>query len=83
VESPWCERLARARALELRVYIVVFENRRHRAYAVDPDGTIVAGTFGDFRLASFIFDPRRTADTVVAPGTDIAEGLQYVAGIAD
>lgn len=83
VEPPWSERLARARALELRVYIVVFESRRHRAYAVDPDGTPVAGTFGDFRLASFVFDPRRTTDTVVAPGTDIAEGLQYVADITD
>lgn len=83
VEPSWSERLARARALELRVYVVVFESRRHRAYAVDPDGAIVAGTFGDFRLASFIFDARRTADTVVAPGTDVAEGLQYVADITD
>lgn len=80
---PWSERIARARALELRVYVVVFDAALRRAFAVDPDGAVVAGTFGDYRLASFLFDPRKTAETVVAPGSDVAEGLERVAAILD
>jgi predicted amidohydrolase len=79
--APWLERIARARALELRVYAIVFDRGRQRAFAVDPDGAIVAGTFGDYRLASFTFDPRKTGDTAVAPGTDVRDGLELVAGI--
>jgi len=81
IPPPWPELLARARALELRLYAVVFDRSRKRAFAVDPDGTIVAGTFDGYRLASFAFDPRRTRETLVAPGTDIAEGLDRVARI--
>lgn len=76
--TPWTKRLARARALELRLYLVVFDRSAKRAFAVDPNGTIVAGTFGDFRLASFTFDPRTTRETEVAPGTDISRGFEYV-----
>ena len=54
---PWSQRIARARALELRLYVVVFDRSMRRAFAVDPDGTIVAGTFDEYRLASFAFDP--------------------------
>ncbi|HXO18270.1 MAG TPA: hypothetical protein VN909_08860, partial [Candidatus Dormibacteraeota bacterium] len=79
--APWVERLARARALELRLYLVVFDRPARRAFAVDPDGTIVAGTFADYRLASFAFDPRRAADTLVVPGTDVREGIERVAAI--
>jgi predicted amidohydrolase len=78
LHAPWVERIARARALELRIYLVVFDRRSRRAFAVDPDGTIVAGTFGDYRLASFTFDRRKTQETSVAPGTDIAEALQRI-----
>jgi len=77
----WIEPLARARALELRMYVVVFDVARGRAYAVDPDGVVIAGTFGDFRFAGFALDPRRTAETTVAPGTDVADGLERVAAI--
>src|SRR5579862_6922018 len=49
---PWCQRFARARALELRCYVVVFDEAARRAFAVDPDGNVVAGTFDAFRLAS-------------------------------
>ena len=77
----WIEPLARARALELRMYVVVFDCAAARTYAVDPDGVVIAGTFGDYRLASFTLDPRRTAETAVAPGTDVADGLQRVAAI--
>jgi hypothetical protein len=79
--SSWTERVARARALELRLYVVVFDRANDRAYAVDPDGTVVAGTFGGYRLASFTLDPRKTIETTVAPGTDVVEGLERVAAI--
>jgi predicted amidohydrolase len=81
--DPWVERLARARALELRLYLAVFDRALGRAFAVDPDGTVVAGTFGGYRLASFPLDPRKTADTTVAPGSDVVEGLDRVAAIVD
>jgi predicted amidohydrolase len=81
--APWTERIARTRALELRVYMVVFDEAAKRAFAVDPDGAIVAGTFDGYRLASFLLDPSKTAQTLVAPGTDIDEGLEYVAGITE
>ncbi|MFZ0364192.1 MAG: hypothetical protein WAL67_08295, partial [Candidatus Cybelea sp.] len=83
IGEPWSERLARARALELRLYIVVFDRSRSRAFAVDPDGVIVAGTFDEYRLASFSLDPRKTAETTVAPGSDVREGLERVARILD
>jgi predicted amidohydrolase len=81
--APWSERLARARALELRLYVVVFDRSMRRAFAVDPDGAVVAGTFDGYRLASFAFDPRKTAETLVAPGSDLSEGLERVAGLID
>lgn len=75
---PWLERVARARAAELRMYVVVFDQSQGRAYAVDPDGAVVAGTFADFSIASFALDPQRTAQTLVAPGTDVAAGIEFV-----
>jgi predicted amidohydrolase len=80
--SGWTESLARARALELRVYAVVFDSVAGRAFAIDPDGIVIAGTFGDFRLAMFSLDPRRTAETTVAPETDVLEGLERAGAIA-
>ena len=83
VGDRWCERLARARALELRCYVIVFDEAAQRAFAVDPDGTVVAGTFNGFRLASFGFDGRKTSETSVAPGTDVREGLERTTRILD
>ncbi len=80
-ESAWIEPIARARALELRMYVVVFDDRARRAFAVDPDGSVISGTFDDYRLASFSLDPRRTMETAVAPGTDVADGLERVDAI--
>jgi predicted amidohydrolase len=77
--STWTEAIARARALELRVYVVVLA--ADRAFVADPDGVVIAGTFGDYRLASFLFDPRKANETTVAPETDVAEGLERVAGL--
>jgi len=79
---PWLERVARARAAELRMYAIVFDRGAKRAFAVDPDGAIVAGTFDDFYLASFALDPHRTETTLVAPNTDVAEGLALVQSLA-
>ncbi len=79
----WIEPLARARALELRMYLVVFDIAARRSFAVDPDGAVIAGTFAEYRLASFTLDPRRTAQTAVAPGTDVADGLERVAAIVE
>ncbi|MGC1381596.1 MAG: carbon-nitrogen hydrolase family protein [Candidatus Baltobacteraceae bacterium] len=81
IGPPWSQRLARARALELRLYLIVFDRAAGRAFAVDPDGTVVAGTFDGYRLASFTFDPRKSAETAVAPGTDIGEGLERVEAV--
>lgn len=75
-EPQWQVTFARARALELRMYLIVVDTARNRAYAVDPDGTVLCGTFGDYEVASFVFDPEKTRQTAVAPGTDVLEGLQ-------
>jgi len=75
-EPAWQVTFARARALELRMYVIVIDARHERAYAIDPDGAVLCGTFGDYEIASFAFDPARTAQTAVAPGTDVLEGLR-------
>ncbi len=75
----WQVTFARARALELRMYLVVIDTPRRRAYAVDPDGTVICGTFGDYEVASFTYDPARTSQTLVAPGTDVRAGLERAA----
>lgn len=72
-------RFARARALELRMYVVVIDRATPRAYAVDPDGSVACGTFDDYRIASFAFDPHKACQTTVAPNTDILEGLARAA----
>ncbi len=77
---PWLEPIARARALELRIYVVLFDGERARA--IDPDGTVIAGTFGAYRIASAAIDLARTEQTMVAPGTDVAEGLARIAALA-
>ncbi len=75
-DPQWQVTFARARALELRMYLIVVDSLRDRAYAVDPDGTVICGTFGDYEIASFVYDPAKTQQTAVAPGTDVLEGLQ-------
>lgn len=78
-DAKWVESVARARALELRMFVAAVDAARGRAFAADPDGSIVAGTFDGYRVASFLLDPQRTEQTLVAPGTDVAVGLQRVA----
>ncbi len=79
---PWLERVARARAAELRLYVIVFDRAAPRAYAIDPDGAIVAGTFDGYEIASFALDSRRTAQTLVAPHTDVADGVALVQSLS-
>lgn len=82
-ETAWRIALARARAAELRAYVVVLDARPgERAFACDPDGAVICGTFDDFRVAAFAYDAERTAATAVAPQTDVLEGLRRVAAIA-
>ncbi len=74
-DAEWDVRFARTRAAELRAYVVVFDAANERAYAVDPDGVILAGTFAGLRLAAFAYDPARAAATIVAPATDVIAGM--------
>jgi predicted amidohydrolase len=78
IDAAWVVPFARTRAAELRAYVVTFDSPRRRAFAVDPDGTVVCGTFGDFELAAFGFDRRRTDAWRVAPATDVREALVRV-----
>ncbi len=74
--------LARTRAAELRSYVVVIpEDPAGRAFVADPDGAVVAGTFGAYTMAAFAYDTHRTAATKVAPHTDVLDGLRAVAAL--
>ena len=79
IAAAWVVPFARTRAAELRAYLVVFDTPRRRAFAVDPDGAVVCGTFGAFELAAFTFDRSRTDAWRVAPATDVREALVNVA----
>src|ERR1700736_416298 len=73
---------ARTRAAELRAYVVVFDSPRRRAFAVDPDGVVVCGTFGAFELAAFAFERSRTDAWRVAPATDVREALVRIENLS-
>ena len=75
-DDGWQVTFARARAVELRIYVIVLDTKTKRAYAVDPDGAIVCGTYDGYEIAHFTYDPARTRQTFVAPGTDVREGLE-------
>ena len=81
IEAAWVVPFARTRAAELRAYVVVFDSPRRRAFAVDPDGAVVCGTFGGFELAAFAFDRARTDVWRVAPATDVREALVRIGNI--
>lgn len=81
-DPRWQVTFARTRALELRMYLAVIDEARGRAYAVDPDGVVICGTFGEYEIASFTYDPARTDQTLVAPGTDVRAGLARAAQYA-
>jgi len=80
-DDGWNVTFARTRAAELRAYVIVLDAAGGRSFAVDPDGAVVAGTFEDYRLASFAYDRSRSAATTVAPATDVLEGLRNAEAI--
>ncbi len=82
VGAAWIAPFARTRAAELRAYVVVFDATRARAFAVDPDGVVLCGTFDAFALAAFAFDRARTDAWRVAPATDVREGLVKIEAIS-
>jgi predicted amidohydrolase len=82
IAARWVVALARTRAAELRAYIVVLDTLDRRAFAVDPDGVVVCGTFAGFELAAFTFERARTDAWTIAPHTDVRAALQSVAAIA-
>ena len=75
IEGGWIAPFARTRAAELRAYVIVLDTPRRRAFAVDPDGNVVCGTFDGFELAAFGFERMRTDAWRVAPATDVREAL--------
>ncbi len=79
IDGGWAVRYARTRAAELRCYVAVLDTPRRRAFAADPDGTLVCGTFGEFELTAFAFDRKRTDVWRVAPQTDVREALVRIA----
>jgi len=80
-DPAWHTPFARTRAAELRAFVVVFSAAAGRAFAVDPDGVVVAGTFDDYRMASFVYDRSRSGATLLAPTTDAFAGLRAAEAI--
>ena len=77
----WATRFARTRAAELRAFVIVFDTENDRSFVVDPDATVLAGTFDDFAMAAFVYDRARSQATTVAPTTDVMAGLRVVESI--
>jgi predicted amidohydrolase len=77
----WATRFARTRAAELRAFAIVFDTENDRSFVVDPDATVLAGTFDDFAMAAFVYDRARSQATTVAPTTDVMAGLRVVESI--
>ncbi len=82
IGGRWVTAVARTRAAELRAYVVVLDTLERRAFAVDPDGAVVCGTFGAFELAAFSFDRARTDAWTIAPHTNIRTAIGTVDAIA-
>jgi predicted amidohydrolase len=76
--TAWTAPLARARAGESRMYVIVFDPYSLRAFVADPDYAIVCGAFDEYRIASCAVDLHKAEQTQVVPGTDVAEGLERV-----
>ena len=82
IGAAWVKPYARTRAAELRAYVVVLDTLDRHAFAVDPDGTIVCGTYDGYELAAFTFERARTEAWLVAPYTNVRATLEAVAEIA-
>jgi predicted amidohydrolase len=79
--AGWATRFARTRAAELRAFTIVFDAENARSFVVDPDATVLAGTFDDFAMAAFVYDRARSQATTVAPTTDVMAGLRVAESI--
>jgi len=82
LDATWIAAFARTRAAELRAYVVAFDRARNRAFAVDPDGAVLCGTFDGFAMSAFAFDRAKTDVWRVAPSTDVREGLVRIDSLA-
>jgi hypothetical protein len=82
IAARWVVPLARTRAAELRAYVVVLDTLARRAFAVDPDGAVICGTFAGFDVAAFTFERGRTTAWRIAPHTDVRAALERVDAIA-
>jgi predicted amidohydrolase len=82
IATRWVASLARTRAAELRAFVVVLDTLDRRAFAVDPDGAVICGTFAGFDVAAFTFDRARTEQWNIAPHTDVRAALERVERIA-
>lgn len=82
IATKWVVPFARTRAAELRAYVVVLDTLDRRAFAVDPDGSVLCGTFDDYEVAAFTFERARTDTWTVAPHTDVRAALERVETIA-
>ncbi len=81
ISARWVVAFARTRAAELRAYVVALDTLGRRAFAVDPDGVVICGTFEGLEVAAFTFDRGRTEAWAVAPHTDVRAALERVAAI--
>ena len=82
IDLEWSVAFARTRAAELRAYVIVLDTLDRRAFAVDPDGVIIAGTGAGLELPAFTLDRARTDAWHVAPFTDVRAGLTTVAAFS-
>ncbi|HYZ16628.1 MAG TPA: hypothetical protein VE591_09515, partial [Candidatus Acidoferrum sp.] len=82
IEAGWVTPFARTRAAELRAYVVVLDTPRRRAFAVDPDGTVLCGTFDGYELTAFSYDRSRTESWNVAPATDVRDAMTRVGALS-
>ena len=83
IEAEWIPPFARTRAAELRAYLIALDTRGRRAFAADPDGAIIAGTFTGYDLAGLTWEHARSEQWHVAPGSSVADGLRDGAAIIE
>ena len=80
-KAAWRVSYGRTRAMELRAWMIGLDREQDRAAVIDPDGVVIAGTFGDLKVAAFSYDRSRSANGLVAPFTDAFAGLRNAEAI--
>ncbi|HUY11622.1 MAG TPA: carbon-nitrogen hydrolase family protein [Candidatus Dormibacteraeota bacterium] len=79
LEFQWCQRIARARAAELRIFGVVHHLPSGIVFAVDPEGAIQVASSAEQPIIVASFDLARTEQGELAPGSDALLALRRVA----